>query len=31
MKIISLEEHFRNTAIEEAVKNALLPSQHSKI
>jgi len=27
MKIISLEEHFRNAAIEDAVKKALPPSQ----
>jgi uncharacterized protein len=27
MKIIALEEHFRNAAIEEAVKKALPPSQ----
>lgn len=27
MKIIALEEHFRNAAIEEAVKNALSPGQ----
>ena len=27
MKIIALEEHFRNAAIEDAVKKALPPSQ----